>query len=281
MLQIDKGKLNILFQDFFVLTNIHICLFDENFNEVARYPEKYCDFCALVRKNEDIDIRCKENDRVAFQKCIATKSRYTYRCHMDLVETAIPILFEQAIIGYMMIGQVADRYSVFEHISPKIDGIANNKKAARKYYEQLPHISNEKIGAAAHIADACASYLYVSKLIKSQSENMMHRINKYIESHLLEQITIKMLCREFYVSRVELYNIFHNMFRESVANHIKNMRIDCAKKLLTETDYPINKIAAKCGIPDYNYFSKVFKRTCGISAIKYRKNEKLHKQAPI
>ncbi|MEE1043773.1 MAG: AraC family transcriptional regulator, partial [Clostridia bacterium] len=56
----------------------------------------------------------------------------------------------------------------------------------------------------------------------------------------------------------------------SVMKYFNDLRIKKAQKLLKSTRLPINEIALKCGIPDYNYFSKVFKKEVGISPREYR-----------
>ena len=48
-----------------------------------------------------------------------------------------------------------------------------------------------------------------------------------------------------------------------------------ACKLLTTTDLPMNEISVRCGIPDYNYFSKVFKYSYGINPTEYKKKQRL------
>ncbi|MNY77182.1 DNA-binding transcriptional regulator AraC [compost metagenome] len=48
-----------------------------------------------------------------------------------------------------------------------------------------------------------------------------------------------------------------------------------AKKLLGDSDYPVYEIAGQVGIPDYNYFTKAFKRETGVLPTVYRKENTL------
>ena len=45
----DLVKLPSLLKDFYILTKIRICVFDENFNELASYPEALQSFCRILR----------------------------------------------------------------------------------------------------------------------------------------------------------------------------------------------------------------------------------------
>lgn len=272
MLKLETNKLLSLFQDFYALTSIRICLFDDTFCEILRYPSTPCNFCNLVRQNKDMDDKCRQSDNYAFKKCRETFNRYTYRCHMNLIETATPIFYEKNIIGYIMIGQIADSLSDFNTVLPIISQFIQDTKQAEDFYKSIKSVSDDKIRAAAHILDACAGYLYVSKLISAQNESIAQRIDAFITKNISKNITVDTLCREFHTSRVELYNIFSVMCGTSVANYIKTRKLLYAADLLASTDFSITKIAEKCGISDYNYFSKIFKKHFGISATNYKKN---------
>lgn len=272
MLALDSEKLLSLFEDFYILTSFHICLFDEKQTAVLRYPTKHSPFCGLVRSSAQIDAMCQSCDAYAFTKCREKKVRYSYTCHMNLTETATPLLFDGEIIGYIMMGQVRSARSNFDSIPENTKLLISDIKSAKKLFSQIPTASDLTIKAAAHILDACASYLYVSRLVTLQREELFDKIDNYIAEHITENITVDDFCRELHTSRVELYDIFHRLFKTSPAQYLKETRLKHAKKLLTTTKMPVSKIAQNCGFSDYNYFSKVFKKQFGISATMYRKN---------
>ena len=96
-------------------------------------------------------------------------------------------------------------------------------------------------------------------------------IGAYINEHLADDLSVQALCSRFRISRSEMYSIFKEYFNSSVADFVKNRRLNRACALLRETELPVNKIAEQCGIPDYNYFSKTFKKYCGMSPREFRK----------
>lgn len=271
MLALDKEKLNILFEDFYTLTSIHICLFDEEMREVLRYPINHEPFCALARSNERIDAMCRSCDNYAFTKCRENEAHYSYTCHMNLTETATPLIYDGNIIGYIMTGQMRSAHSDFDAIPRQTKELIPDAQTARTLYYSIPVTHDRTIKAAAHILDACASYLYVSRLVTNQREELSDRIDNYIAEHIESNITVDDFCRRLHTSRVELYNIFYRLFKTSPAQYLKEKRLTHARKLLSETKLSVSKISQKCGFGDYNYFSKVFKKHFGISAGEYRK----------
>lgn len=96
-------------------------------------------------------------------------------------------------------------------------------------------------------------------------------IDKYIHENISAPLSVSHLCSEFHLSRYELYNICNEYFYCPPAEYIKKCRLTHACNLLRNTELAVNKIAVKCGIEDYNYFSKIFKSTYRLSPSEYRK----------
>ena len=44
-----------------------------------------------------------------------------------------------------------------------------------------------------------------------------------------------------------------------------------ARRLLLDPDLPVSEVAVACGYDDALYFSRVFRRVCGVSPTEYRK----------
>ncbi len=72
-------------------------------------------------------------------------------------------------------------------------------------------------------------------------------------------------------SRRELYRIVKETYGCTPGLLVRRRKIEHACLLLRSTDLPITEIAAACGISDYNYFSKIFRQSEGVSPREYRK----------
>ncbi len=268
----DLKKMQNLLQDFYNLTNIKICIYDSEENELCYYPEKHTAFCKLLREDEDMDARCHICDRRAFAECKKTRKQYVYTCHAGLIECVSPIIYADNIIGYIVIGQIKanDR----THLPQSVKKSA--EKLGPELYEQfenLPALDIQKINAAIHIMDACTGYEYLKALISSAERKIDTRISAYVGANLQNDLSVATLCSKFHLSHSEIYSIFKTYFNNTPADYVKKRRLDKACDYLVKTTYPVNKIAQLCGIPDYNYFSKTFKRAYNISPREYRKTQ--------
>ena len=273
MKDIKISSLEKLLRDFYNLTDIKACIYDLNGNELCYYPEKLSTFCEVLRKNKEMDERCRGCDKYAFANCRKNHSQYAYTCHAGLKECVSPIVRNDQIIGFIMIGQIKNPDS------PDFSSIAKNipqeaTAQLRDCYAQLPIISSEKLSSAFRILDACASYEMLKVLVPPKTNSIDAQIEQYVHDNLPRRISVAQMCKDLRLSHCEIYNIFKEYFDCTPAEYVKRYKLKHACHLLTATALPVNKIAMKCGIPDYNYFSKIFKSEFGTSPTDYRKSNR-------
>lgn len=71
---------------------------------------------------------------------------------------------------------------------------------------------------------------------------------------------------------------FHRVFRRGTGRtpvaYLAEVRVNHARRLLMDTEWPVGKIAELSGYPDSFYFSRVFKRVTGQAPTDYREAQK-------
>ncbi|WP_248930315.1 response regulator [Paenibacillus hamazuiensis] len=109
-------------------------------------------------------------------------------------------------------------------------------------------------------------------LERQHKENhVIYEIAKYIQNHYHQDITLQDIAGHFYLSREYISRKFKQEFHVNISDYITSIRMDRAKLLLLNPSYRISQIAELVGYDDEKYFSKVFKKTVGISPNEYRK----------
>lgn len=262
-----------LMENFYTLTGIRIVLFDSEFNEILSFPSNEVSFCSLLRTDKKFDALCKESDKFSFEKCRKTHSLCIYKCHAGLIEATAPIIQNNAIIGYIMFGQITDIkdkdavYNFADNLCQKypLSVTIPNKLKKIKYK------SSKQIIATSKILDACTSYIMLKEMIKAQNEQLIEMISNYVDIHMHERIYVEDICRALDISRTQLYEETKQYTNGGIASFIKIKRLNKAKKLVTGTSMSVSEISDKTGFSDYNYFLRVFKKHYGISPKKMRK----------
>lgn len=93
---------------------------------------------------------------------------------------------------------------------------------------------------------------------------------KYISTHFSEQMTINDLAQHLHLSPNHVCKLFKAHLNSSPQNILINYRLDTARKLLTNSNYPITEIAEYVGYLDNRHFSQVFKKHVGYTPSRYR-----------
>ncbi|MBQ0028638.1 MAG: PocR ligand-binding domain-containing protein [Lachnospiraceae bacterium] len=278
-LNLNKNSLLELMKDFHLLTGIKIALFDIEGNEILSYPENHCEFCTLMHENITSSGYCLDSNRNSFERCRKTKAMEIFHCHAGLIETTAPLIENDAIIGYVMFGQITDngdKSEVRNALQAVIDRYDLTGTGRNASIYDITYKNEEQIMAAAKILEACTFYVLLKDMVSLQRETFIQNLNEYLMSHLSEDLSVDRLTEEFHISRNRLYDSCNRYLQTGIAEHIKNLRIEEAKRLLSDTQMSVHDISDKVGFADYNYFCRVFKKVTGMPALTYRKNRAGH-----
>lgn len=277
-LNLNRKLLLDLMKDFHLLTGIKIALFDAIGNEILSYPDQHCPFCALIRSTAHGEQQCLGSNQKSFRRCQSTRRLEIFHCHAGLVETTAPLIDNGAIIGYIMFGQITDLDNPSEVAAMLKEVLKDFCLDQHGYNASIYAITvknQEQIQAAAKILEACTFYVLLKDMVSLQRENFIQNLNTFLLEHLSEDLSVDRLTEEFHISKNRLYDSCSRYMSVGIAEHIKQLRIAEAKRLLKTTELSVREISDRVGFNDYNYFCRIFKKEAGISAGGYRKNEKL------
>jgi len=112
---------------------------------------------------------------------------------------------------------------------------------------------------------------YIQEEKSDSTYSKILSIRSYLDEHFAEDIDLDDLSAQFFVSKFHLSREFKKVTGITVGNYLNSRRINEAKRLLRFTKEPIKVIASACGIPDINYFSKVFAKYESMTPSAYRK----------
>lgn len=120
------------------------------------------------------------------------------------------------------------------------------------------------------ITQCCLDSQYDMEEPGNTIKNRLSEIREYLNENYTRKILLDELAEEFYVSKFHLSREFKDEYDITIGNYLLNLRIGKAKELLRFTQMPIEEIAAECGISDTSYFTKVFRKSEGMTALDYR-----------
>ena len=112
----------------------------------------------------------------------------------------------------------------------------------------------------------------VSQEPEEQEERIINSITRFIQEHLAEEISLSVLSEEFHMNPQYISQLFKNEIGVGFLAYLTSIRMEKAKKLLLSTSLSIGEIAEQSGYGDYRVFTKVFKKSEGITPSQYRRD---------
>lgn len=92
-----------------------------------------------------------------------------------------------------------------------------------------------------------------------------------VDASLTGDLSLKRFADELFLNTSYLSTLFKKEMGMTLTDYVNKNRIAYAKKLLKSTTLSIQDIAAKSGIPDIHYFTRLFRREMGVSPREWRK----------
>ncbi|WP_147535459.1 response regulator transcription factor [Bacillus marasmi] len=99
----------------------------------------------------------------------------------------------------------------------------------------------------------------------------MNQIKQYILEHSHKDISLETLGKQVGLSPIYISKLFKEKLGVNYIDFLTECRIEKAKKLMSNPDKSLKEISFEVGYNEPNYFSKVFKKSCGLSPNEYRK----------
>ena len=97
------------------------------------------------------------------------------------------------------------------------------------------------------------------------------RARDLLHEHRGGRLGLTELARQVGTHPVHLSRQFHRAFHCTTTEYLRHTMVQRARSLLTEADMPLIEIGDLCGFHDQSHFSRVFKRSTGLTPLAYRR----------
>ena len=106
---------------------------------------------------------------------------------------------------------------------------------------------------------------------KSGRNTVEKEMISYIQQSFAGEISLKEFGEQFHLSEKYVSRYFKEHFHITLSKYVTYLRLEHAKQLLQNTDIPVTEVAMQSGYQNVSYFIRSFKKTYGVSPLKYRK----------
>ena len=102
------------------------------------------------------------------------------------------------------------------------------------------------------------------------SSQVIRNATEYIAENYAGPITLTSVADAIHLNPTYLSTLFKQVTGHTFKDHINQVRVREAQRLLKNTDFPIMEISIACGFNDQSYFTKVFRKYTGLTPKQYR-----------
>lgn len=106
---------------------------------------------------------------------------------------------------------------------------------------------------------------------EKHEERVISSITRYMQKHLSEDISLSVLAEVFHLSSQYISQLFKNEIGVGFLAYLTNIRMEKAKMLLLSSAISVTDVSLRVGYSDYRVFTKVFKKSEGITPSQFRR----------
>ena len=275
MIYYDVPLFSALASHISTLTDASASFYTEDFQPTQIINGKGNPLCAFIKRHQKEN--CINTDTWALAKARDSESPFIhYYCHFGLVEIIVRLSINNSVYGYFLVGPFRDPAKKEEDkakIRSFCKGNDIDETEMLAAYRRVAEFSQEKCLAIRVLVDAIFAYARQQNIVSLQDNLFESSISQYIKNNLSGDLSSEALCKTFYLTSKQLYNTFIKATGKSPKKYVTEQRVKSAKTLIVTTDLPLTQIAETVGIPDYNYFIKVFKSIDGHTPLFHRKTK--------
>lgn len=134
-----------------------------------------------------------------------------------------------------------------------------------------------RMGALCEVLDALAArpaQVLASGEVAVPDKRAVGRLNQvlaHVQAHLGGEIQMSAIARQTGMTTPAFCRFFKRATGRTFSDHLNELRLGKAARLLVESDFSVANIAAQVGYANASYFFRRFRARYGMSALQYRK----------
>lgn len=289
----DSELINKIAQDFANATGLAVVVVNIHGEEVSDLYH-FTPFCQLMRQDPEMSRRCRMSDRCGGLEASKSNQPCIYRCHAGLTDFSIPLLISGHLVGFVLCGQVRVHDTVaLPSVQETISSAWRTDYQFTENFEKIPVVDFDRLISSADLLKMIVDNYLKQQLevvmfkehagatierkvnTPSQHDSKMKKALRYIDSHYSDDLRLEDVAAMVYLSPYYFSKIFKKYQGIGFNAYVNQLRMQSARQMLEQSDWPIATIARNLGFSQASYFCKVFRQTYRITPQAYREQRLL------
>jgi two-component system response regulator YesN len=112
----------------------------------------------------------------------------------------------------------------------------------------------------------------VFNLANIRHKDIIYKAVDYIQRNYMKRISLEEVARSVYLNPSYFSKIFKNEMKCTFVSYVNKVRINASKNFLLDISIPLTDVSSLVGFEDQSYFTKVFKKSTGLTPGKFRES---------
>ena len=131
--------------------------------------------------------------------------------------------------------------------------------------------SEKTMENAETLAEESEEQVSVPTAMSKEDERFCRKFERIVDTRMRNpNLNIDVIAAQFGIGRTNFYRKVRELMGMSPNDYLRKCRMDRAAELLRTTDLPVSDVCVQIGVPDAQYFSRVFKTFYGVTPTAYR-----------
>ena len=181
-----------------------------------------------------------------------------------------------------------DTIDIVEHVAPSVEAAPLVVIDARYHAIDAAPLTEEAVGEAPTVSVATENPVPAAESHEEQGvqetkeavsmskedERFCRKLERLVNTRMRNpNLNIDVIAAQFGIGRTNFYRKVRELMGMSPNDYLRQCRMERAAELLRTTTLPVADICAQVGMPDAQYFSRVFKSFFGTPPSAYREQE--------
>jgi AraC-like DNA-binding protein len=246
-------------------------------------------YCMYVKANQTLWARCIILKEKLMLRCSRSQGLFFGTCHCGVGEYVLPLRTRFGLSGFISAtGYRSDPAALSRRLPAAARRYQLNEQDLQKLYDQSMRQTGQDDLSGLVGLHLPVVALLLNQVIDAfwsreqdatmdnqrQSMRLIARAMDYMNEMYAHVTDLDEIARYCNISKSHLQHLFQSCRKQSVWETLQTIRMEEARRLLTETDHPVSLLASMVGYNDANYFSTVFARENGMPPRRYRQHNR-------
>lgn len=119
-----------------------------------------------------------------------------------------------------------------------------------------------------------------SVISRQGKEQLLREISLYLEANVTRQLTLEEICRENHIGKSYLQKLFKERTGGGAIEYFGRLKIATAQQMMRQGNHNFTEVSRQLGYSSLHYFSRHFKKVCGMTPSEYACSVKLLSHHP-